>query len=199
MNLRAYIDSGVLELYALNSLSEQESKDVETMLVKFPELRRELVSIENALEYYAKSRWVSPPSQLEDIVVSSLLNLEKEKAMDIADLPLINRFSNYKNWMPLVQSFGDLSVGKDGKFVKVLRHDDRVTQMLIVSATDIEQEVHVDEYESFLILAGDCRCTVNNNVRMMKTGDFMDIPLHQEHDVKLVSETVMAILQHVKI
>ncbi|RZK37358.1 MAG: cupin domain-containing protein [Pedobacter sp.] len=199
MNLRAYIDSGVLELYAINSLSEQESKDVEAMLARFPELRKELLSIENALESYAKSRWIAPPSHLEDIVVSSLLNLEKEKAMDLTNLPLINRFSDYKNWLPLVQSFGNLSIGEDGRFVKVLRHDDRVTQMLIVSTTDIEEEVHDDEHESFLILSGDCRCTIGNNERLMKAGDFMDIPLYEEHDVKLVSETVMAILQRVKI
>ena len=88
---------------------------------------------------------------------------------------------------------------EDGKSVKVLRHDDRVSQMLVVSMTDIAQETHENEYESFLILEGECKCVVGEDIRFMKAGDFMPIPLHALHHVEVLSNSVTAILQHVAV
>jgi mannose-6-phosphate isomerase-like protein (cupin superfamily) len=198
LNLKPYIESGILELYALNSLPDEEKMGVERMLATYPELRAELNGIERALESYATSRWVKPADHLEKLVIDSLENLAKEKIMDPNDLPLINRFADYKNWLPLFENFEDLSL-ENGRHVKVLRHDEKVTQMLIVSTTDIEEETHQAEYESFLILSGQCKCTVGDQVRLMGPGDFMEIPLDEVHDVSLVSPKVMAILQHIKI
>jgi len=199
LNLKPYIESGILELYALNSLPSEERKGVERMLITYPELREELVAIEIALEKYAKASRVMPPRLLQERVVGSVLNLEKERVMNVQDLPIINRFTDYKNWLRLVESFTELPLGEDGRHMKVLRYDDKVTQILVVSTTDIEEETHEDEYESFLILKGECKCTVGDKVRFMGVGDYMEIPLYELHDVELVSEEVVAILQRVKV
>lgn len=189
-NLRPYIESGILELYALNDLPEDEKLGVERMIAMYPELRQELHAIELALENYATSRGVKPPEHLEARIVGSLLNF---------DLPLINQFSDYRNWLPLIRSFGELPLAQDGRHLKVLRSDEKVTQMLIVSTTDIEEETHVDEHESFLIIEGECKCTIGHKVRLMGAGDYMEIPLHELHNVTLVSKQVVAILQRIKV
>ncbi len=189
-NLSPYIESGILELYALNDLPDDEKLGVERMLAMYPELRQELYAIELALENYAVSRGIKPPEHVETRLVGSLLNF---------DFPLIDPFSDYRNWLPLIQSFGELPLAEDGRHLKMLRCDEKVTQMLIVSTTDIEEETHVDEHESFLIVAGECKCTIGNKVRLMGAGDYMEIPLHELHDVTLVSEQVVAILQRVKV
>ncbi len=199
MNLQPYIESGILELYALNVLADDETSGVERMIATYPELKQELEAIELALESYATSRWVKPSNYLEERIVESILNLKKEKDLYITDLPLINRFSDYRNWLPLIKSFGKLSLGEDGKHFEVLRQDEKVTQMLVFSTTDVEEETHTDEQESFLILEGECKCTIGDKVRLMGAGDYMEIPLHELHDVTLVSEQVVAILQRVKV
>ena len=199
MNLQPYIESGILELYALNVLADDEMSGVERMIATYPELKRELEAIELALESYAASRWVKPPNYLEERIVGSILNLEKEKSLYIADLPLINRFSDYRNWLPVVKNFAELSAGEDGKHFEVLRQDEKVIQMLVFSTTDIEEETHTDEQESFLILEGECKCTIGDKVRLMGAGDYMEIPLHELHDVTLVSKQVVAILQRIKV
>ncbi|MGF1925368.1 MAG: cupin domain-containing protein [Bacteroidia bacterium] len=181
----------------MNSLSDEERKGVERMLALYPELREELDIVEMGLEEIATSQSSAPPSYLEEKVVGTLLNLEKEKRMDPADLPLINRFTDYRNWLPLVKSLGDLPLEDDGRHMRVLRFDEEVVQILVVSTTDIEEETHEEEYESFLILEGECKCTVGNFERMMGVGDYMEIPLHQLHDVAVVSEKVVAILQRI--
>lgn len=198
MNLKPYIESGILELYALNSLPDDELRGVERMLAMYPELRKELDAIEMALENYAEATKVNPPEYVKESVVGSLLNLEKEKQMNSENLPLINRFTDYKNWLSFVGSFGELRLGEDGKHLKVLRHDNEVVQMLVVSTTDIEEETHENEYESFLILEGECKCKVGDKLTLMGAGDYMEIPLHQPHDVELISEKVVAILQRIK-
>lgn len=198
MNLKTYIESGVLELYALDLLGATEKAEVEQLLTIYPELVKELDKVQAAIEKQAMATAIQPPSYLKRLVLDSIDNLQKEKAMDINDLPLINKFSGHHNWLNLIGGLGQLDL-VDGRYVKVLRQDDKVTQLLIVSETDIEEETHQDEYESFLILEGECKCTVAGEVRLMKAGDFMEIPLYEPHDVELLSPQVMAILQHVKL
>ena len=199
MNLKFYIESGILEQYALGLLPDTEKLNVKRMLNLHVELRDELERIQIAMENYASSRAIKPRSQMRDIVIDSIVNLQKEKIMDINDLPLINKFSDYNNWLGLLATLGEMPLGHDGKFVKVLRADESVTQMLITSSTDIEEEVHSNEHESFLILSGKCKCTISGKERLMGPGEFMSIPLYEPHDVELLSETVIAILQRVKI
>ncbi len=198
LNLKTYIDSGVLELYALDLLGTTEKVEVEQMLAAYPELGKELDKVQAAIEKQAMATAIQPPSYLKTLVLDSIDNLQKEKVMDIDDLPLINKFSVHQNWLNLTEGFGQLDL-VDGRHVRVLRQDHKVTQLLIVSETDIDEEIHQDEYESFLILKGECRCTVAGEVRLMKAGDFMEIPLYQPHQVELVSPQVMAILQHIKL
>ena len=50
MNLKEYIESGILEAYALGSLSDEDRRDVESKLAIHQELRAELESIELAME-----------------------------------------------------------------------------------------------------------------------------------------------------
>jgi mannose-6-phosphate isomerase-like protein (cupin superfamily) len=51
----------------------------------------------------------------------------------------------------------------------------------------VPQEVHVDEHEKFLIVEGTCEITVGEDVYSFTAGDFMQIPLHKKHHVKVTS------------
>jgi mannose-6-phosphate isomerase-like protein (cupin superfamily) len=199
LNIKAYIESGILEQYVIGTLSEAERIEVQVCLATYEQLRKELERIETTLENYAFKNAVSPPSRLKERFLESIANLELEKQMKLSDLPLINKYSDYKNWLKLIENFGNLPLGEDGRHISMLRQDDKVTQMLIVSTTDIEQETHLMEHESFLILEGECKCTIGDQTRLMCAGDFMQIPLFEPHDVQLKSAKVTAILQLVKV
>lgn len=49
MDIQAYITSGKLELFLLGDLSEQEGAEVVAMAAKFPEIRKELDELEDAM------------------------------------------------------------------------------------------------------------------------------------------------------
>ncbi len=199
LNIEAYIESGILEHYVMGVLSESETDEVSSYLAIYDELKKEVGRIELALENYAIQHGISPPKHLKENMLDSISNLKLEKEMKISKLPLINKHSDYRNWLKLIDDLGKIPLGDDGRHITMLRNDEKITQMLIISTTNIEEETHLIEHESFLILEGECKCTVGDQVRMMSTGDFMQIPLFEAHDVQLISPKVTAILQRVRI
>ena len=72
MDIKTYISSGILELYATGHLSEDEQKEVEAILQKYPEAKEELLAIQKALEDYALINAIAAPDDLKQKVLSSV-------------------------------------------------------------------------------------------------------------------------------
>jgi anti-sigma-K factor RskA len=72
-NVKAYIESGILELYVLGDISAEEKLQVEDMAAKYPEIRAELNEIERSMELYAEENAVEPTDGLRQRVLGSLL------------------------------------------------------------------------------------------------------------------------------
>ncbi len=199
MNLQEYIESGVLELYALNQLDAAEREEVERMIAVFPEIKAEFDQIQLALESYAASNAIQPDQRVKVKLQETLSQLEKEKALHLENLPLITPYSDHTKWLELVEEMVPQTLAKGQMFTHTLQQTDKLVQLLVVASTDIPDEVHDESHESFLILKGRCKCTVANEVRYMEAGDFMAIPLYEHHDVEILSDKVVAILQHVAV
>jgi len=72
MNFEEYIGSGILELYAMNALSEKETIEVELNIEKYPQLRAELEEIRRGLEAYTLSLSKSPREGLKEKIFSAI-------------------------------------------------------------------------------------------------------------------------------
>jgi len=70
--VKAYIASGILELYVLGDVSPAERLEVEAMAVKYPAVKEELLAIERSLEMYAKANEVEPGDKKRDAILNSL-------------------------------------------------------------------------------------------------------------------------------
>ena len=79
-DLKAYIETGVLELYVLGNLTESEKLSVEAMLVKYPELNNEVSEIEAALESYATAQAIQPDESVE-VKTFNLLSFKEEASV----------------------------------------------------------------------------------------------------------------------
>src|SRR5688572_7147350 len=55
MDVKEYISSGVLELYAMGTLSPSEMKEVEQMCEAHPEVSEELMRVQGALDSYSSA------------------------------------------------------------------------------------------------------------------------------------------------
>jgi anti-sigma-K factor RskA len=72
-DIKAYIESGILELYVLGDLSAEEKLEVEVMASKHPAVKAELGEIELSLELFAKNIAIEPAGHVRDRVLNSVL------------------------------------------------------------------------------------------------------------------------------
>ena len=194
MNLQDYINSGILEQYCLGLLDSDEANQVASYCLKYPELRDELNSIEVAIEKMSIENSTDPPPQLKDKILGRL-GFAGNQALDINNLPPTDAYSNYLSWLQAVEHLLPTEPF-EGLNIQVLQQTDKIAQMLVVAKVNVPDESHDDYAESFFILQGKCSCTIDGEEVFLNAGDFLEIPLHAEHDVKMLTPTVTAILQY---
>ena len=72
-DIKAYIESGILELYVLGDVTPEERARVETMAKKHPAVKAELDEIERSLELYAEKNAIEPSEKLRSRVLNNLV------------------------------------------------------------------------------------------------------------------------------
>jgi mannose-6-phosphate isomerase-like protein (cupin superfamily) len=225
-NLEEFIASGILELYVLGDTSDEEDAEVLIMSSKFPaEIAQEILEISTALEYLALENAVEPSAKLKESLFSKFNGIAASEskaeqtdtgvakrrapvnkaafpktvrpASEIPRLTPFSKVEDYTDWF----SPEDLIMpeGFKGRHLKLLGHTPEMTTLLIC-ATEIESEVHHDEYERLLVIEGTCDIIIEQKVFSFHKGDFIDIPLHKWHDVIIPEGTVCkAILQRIPV
>lgn len=72
MTLNEIRESGLIELYALDLLSDEQRLQVEGFLSQYPELKDEFNAIQRTLELIAKEHGIEPRSELKDEIIDSV-------------------------------------------------------------------------------------------------------------------------------
>ena len=70
MDIQEYIESGILEQYALGELNEAERAAVEAQAAAHPEIAQELDQVQQALGIYAQAHAETPPAAMRERVLS---------------------------------------------------------------------------------------------------------------------------------
>lgn len=198
MDIKEYINSGVLYDYCTNALPAVKRIEVEQVCAKYPEIKKELLQIQQSLEKFAErtARW--PGKKIKEDIWNTLNNINKEKAGDINDLPLLNKYSDHNRWKRIVIPLIPEEIPEE-PVTTPLRNANGIMQMLMIGRTDVDGEVHEHELESFLVLEGECECCIGDNVYRLGPGGFIEIPLYEQHNVKILSEYVVAIVQRIAV
>ena len=72
MDVKSYIDSGMLEAYVAGYLPAAQEEEVLDMARKYPAIRAELDRVEEAMEHMAKSAAIVPASRVEGELMSKI-------------------------------------------------------------------------------------------------------------------------------
>lgn len=72
MDIKEYIESGMLEAYALGALTEHERATVEADIAMYPELAAELAAIETTMHRLADEQAVPPPAFMQEQIWNAL-------------------------------------------------------------------------------------------------------------------------------
>jgi anti-sigma-K factor RskA len=71
MNFKEIIESGLIELYAMNALSAAEVAQVEAWAAEFPEVHAEIEEAQAALELYAQAHAIEPPADMKAKIMAN--------------------------------------------------------------------------------------------------------------------------------
>ncbi|ALW86021.1 hypothetical protein AUC43_13540 [Hymenobacter sedentarius] len=72
-NIQDYIESGILEQYALGELSPAEQAAVEAQAARHPEIQAELQQVQEALGFYAEAHALTPPAGMRERVLGNVM------------------------------------------------------------------------------------------------------------------------------
>jgi Anti-sigma-K factor rskA len=72
MNIREYIESGVIELYVMNALTAPEAAEVAAMARQYPEVQVEIDEAERAMQAYAQAHSIEPRPELKDEILNKI-------------------------------------------------------------------------------------------------------------------------------
>lgn len=86
MNIKEWINSGIIESYVLGDLSEEEAREVEAMAERHPEVQAEITETEMALEGLARKAAVKPRAGLKDDLFSRIETTTSETKTESAPI-----------------------------------------------------------------------------------------------------------------
>ena len=97
MDTKAYIESGILELYVAGQLSEPENREVYELILKHPEILQEVLEIESAIVKLTKT--VAPKSSESSLTsIKQKLNFGEDEVKVVSIEKTKNSWLNYVGW-----------------------------------------------------------------------------------------------------
>ena len=87
-NIQEYLDSGVIEMYVLDQLNDAERAEVEKLATQYPEIREEIVEVEEAMGTYHTLEGLTPPDHiLSDIMAATAVGAVAAVESKVTTLP----------------------------------------------------------------------------------------------------------------
>lgn len=199
-DITSYIDSGILESYVLGLLSDAESAEICSLIDQYPEIREEVEAICLVMEQLAFSHSKQPDPTIKPFLMATLDYTQRLENGETPSFPPTlhenSTIEDYAEWInrPDMQLNGEL---KD-VHAKIIGYTAEQITTIIWIKHMAPPEIHTDEYEKFLILEGTCDIQIGDELHHLKSGDYLTIPLHVNHFVKVTSSIpCKAILQRI--
>lgn len=200
--IRAFIESGVLELYVMGAATPDETIAVEEMAAVHPEIKQEIEALSQAMESYAFAHAVKPKGTVKPMVLASIDYIERMKQGELPSTPphitKDSKPDDFATWL----NRDDMLLAPDAGaiYAKIIGYSPAATTAIVWIRGATDKEVHHDEYERFLILEGTCNFWVDGVKHEVLPGDTFSVPLHAQHHVEVTSEEpCKAILQRTSI
>jgi mannose-6-phosphate isomerase-like protein (cupin superfamily) len=198
MNANTPITPLLIEQYCLGLLTQEQYKEVAQWAAVQPAVQQNIDRYMTELEQRLCKQSKALPESLKSKTLHLLHNLKVEQEGDLNEKPMLNKYSDYRDWLRLVQPLLPEELDQD-IFIHEIHKDDHVSQTLIWTAVDYPDELHTDVHESFIILQGTCRCYIDGDAIELGPGGYLEIPLHKHHDVQVLQSPVLAVVQRLKV
>ncbi len=200
MNKDEYIKSGILEMYVLGKTTNEENAEIAKLSSIYPEIKKEIDEITASFIAYSESTVQEINPTIKPMVMAIIDYTERLKGGEKPTFPAIlnehSKIGDYAEWinredMVLPDYFNDY-------YVKIIGYNATSTTAITWIRDTTPYEIHTDEHEKFLILEGTCDIICDSKTYSLVPGNYLSIPLHEGHVVKVTSLTpCKVILQRV--
>ncbi|MDW8297367.1 MAG: anti-sigma factor [Raineya sp.] len=82
--MQKFIESGILSVYVLGIATEEEKQEVERMAALYPEVRKELESLQSTLNEYVAQYELPVPAHVKNKVLEKIHHLENHKELTLS-------------------------------------------------------------------------------------------------------------------
>ncbi|EDP96355.1 anti-sigma factor [Kordia algicida OT-1] len=165
MDINEYIASGILELYVAGALSEEENEEVYAMMLKHPEVTKEVLSIENAITTLAAAMANKDTSAIFEAIKEEL-NLTDEDADDepkVIPIAKRNQIFLYVGWAAAI-------IFAAGLVFSVVQNNSLESEIEVVRAERESLKEKIYEANNDLTAA-------NELLSVLRTKDIISVPL----------------------
>ncbi|MEP7196488.1 MAG: cupin domain-containing protein [Saprospiraceae bacterium] len=187
MDKENIIDTGRLEAYCLNLLSDQENKEISLLANQYPDIQSEINQIIHSMQSFTNAEAVNP--NLKAKIMEALISEADAIRLDLNNLPLLHKESDLKAWNISIEHF-EAPSDINAIHVEPIYESDKKEVFLMWLDTVITEEAHDDDgfTESFLILEGECECNFDGKVLRFKAGDYFEVPAKSKHTITNISK-----------
>ncbi len=155
----------------------------------------EIIETEQAFINYAKAHSVAPPAFLREKILSKIVELDTSHLigpkLQLDSLPMLADNSNWQDWHEAVSG-----IEPPAEFDSIHLHpleSNEKRELFVAWVKDmVEEEVHTDLLETFLILEGSCECHITDTkgetcIVRLGQGDSITMQIGETHDIVITS------------
>ena len=197
LDIQAYIDSGVVDEYCAGALTGERLAQFTRLVGTNHLLAKELHRVQQLNKNRLKEADFPLSPSIKSRLFAEIQAVDKSQADRLSGLDLINPYSDIDMWKARCEGLAPKE-DFDNIFLVPIRQDAKIQQFAAWVKSYVEEEVHTDLIESFILLNGNCTCQVGEISYTLSAGDFLEIPLFSPHSVEVSSDgPVHAILQRI--
>jgi quercetin dioxygenase-like cupin family protein len=195
MDISAFIHSGIIEKFCAGSCTPEEVAVVENLANQYPEIRKEIQSMNLSFENYLLSNAIKPSPKVKSTVMQSVYRQHAQE--DPSYPPLVHETTpeTIASWMNR-HSFTYPAEGFENLYMIGLPSTGEVTNFIVFAKEGHEEEMHEDFVEYLYVAKGSCTMYYNQAVVDYKEGDIITIRPHVPHRAVVTSiEPMFALVQ----
>jgi len=186
MDIRAYLDSGIVEEYCLGLLDSEAAAAVEQLSRQHPAIDLEIHKTLETLTRFTTG--AKPGPQVKTTLFQLIDHLETEQNIDLKSPPFIHRHSDIEAWNKAIEGLAPNIEEDSTRYHFLQERPDFQLSIVWLEGQLVEDGHDSDEFlESFLILEGTCECNIGGKIIHLQAGDYLDIPRLTQHTIRNTS------------
>ena len=164
MDINTYIESGVLELYIAGALSDAENKEVYDMILKHPEILKEVLEIENAVVKLTASTSTKISSHNFE-AIKEKLGLTDDSSKVVTMKPKYN-WITYTGWAATIVLGGGVlwTLNQNNELIGTITEVVEIPQNVLLAVNHNDREILIPFHDDIIIKVNEKKSTISIHI-----------------------------------